>query len=78
MGHYVHRLNGLCLYPIKRRQPPNEVGNEREPYSPKRFGVITQLIYFPAAARLWARYLITQAFEVQAVVRINYKRQRPC
>jgi hypothetical protein len=72
MGHHVYRLDRLRLHPIERGQSPNKIGYQRKCYSSRTFGVTTQLVYFPMTARNWARYLITQAHEAQAVIGINH------
>ena len=68
MRHHIYRLDWLRLHPVKRGETPNKVSYECESYASQRFGISAQVICFRLAARSRARYLITHASEVQAVM----------
>ena len=78
MRHHINRLDWLRLRPIKRGQAPNKVSNECESYASQRFGMTAQVICFRLAAQSRARYLITHASEVQAMIHISYQGQSVC
>ena len=78
MRHHIDCLYWLCLHPVKRSQAPNKVGNECESYASQRFGMTAQVICFRLAAQSRARYLITQASEVQAMIYISDQRHPVC
>ena len=78
MCHHIDRLDWLRLHPVKRGEAPNKVSNECESYASQPFGITAQVICFRLAARSRARYLITHASEVQAVIHINDQRRPVC
>jgi hypothetical protein len=78
MRHHIDRLDWLRLHPVKRCQTPNKVGNECESYASQRVGMTAQVICFRLAAQSRARYLITHASEVQAMIYINDHRHPVC
>ena len=78
MRHHIDRLDWLRLHPVKRGQAPNKVSNECESYASHRFGMTAQMICFRLAAQSWARYLITHASEVQAMIHISDQRHPVC
>ena len=78
MRHHINRLDWLRLHPVKCGDAPNKVSNECESYASQRFGITTQVICFRLAALSRARYLITHASEVQAVIHSNDQRCPMC
>ena len=78
MRHHIDRLDWFRLHPVKRGQAPNKVSNECEPYASQRFGMTAQVICFRLPARSRARYLITHASEVQAMIHISDQRHPVC
>ena len=78
MRHHIVRLDWLRLHPVKRGEAPNKVSNECESYASQRFGITAQVICFRLAARSRARYLITHASEVQAVIHTDDQRRLLC
>ena len=78
MRHHIDRLDRLRLHPVKRGEAPNKVSNECESYASQRFGMTAQVICFRLAAQSRARYLITHASEVQAMIHISDQRHPVC
>ena len=78
MRHHIDRLDWLRLHPVKRGQAPNKVSNECESYASQRFGMTAQVICFRLVAQSRARYLITHASEVQAMIHVTNKRHPVC
>jgi len=78
MRHHIDRLDWLSLHPVKRGEAPNKVSNECESYASQRFGITAQVICFRLVARSRARYLITHASEVQAVIDTDDQRRLLC